>query len=419
MANRTLADLNRLAPNKVKYRHPFSGDALTVPGVRLGTNGVRFNTVPRNVISDINMSVQDMATNGSVIVAVGAGSVSGGTTSTAGSSTDGATWTARTLPAAADWHSVVWTGVRFLASNNGGGNSAVSTDGATWSAGPTLPGTGLKIYAFAGLLIGFLATAGTTYYTSADDGATWTTRTFPVSIGADRGKLAVGITATAMVLVVGIPSGASWANLVYRTTNGTSWSAQTVPPCQAPAAGAVVVRMLSNGARFSLMYYANGSAGGPLFVSNSLDGITWGDFQSVVPIGIDAGNGNVGGLPGNQAGAMMANNTVIQSMAFATRGYLGSRYGVIVAILEYDANAGSTTSRLSLCFLHTIDGTNWVLERAFVNGNATTTQNSFFGASVPLPSGDGFAFGFMTANSGTGSVFCRTNPNFMEFSYVP
>lgn len=402
-----------------RYRHPFSGDALITPGVRLGTNGVRLNTVPRNVVGDFNFSVRDMASNGSIVVAVGEGTVAGATTTVAVSSPDGLAWTARTLPAASNWASVLWTGVRFFASCENAANSAVSTDGATWSAGPTLPAAGLRIYAFAGLLIGIPVTTGTSYYTSADDGATWTTRTFPATIAAGFGRLAVAVTASAMVVVANVPSGTgSWANLVYRSTNGTTWTAQTLPGCMLPSAGGISARLLSSNSRFCLLYHATGGASGPLFCSTSTDGIAWGDFQSLVPVGVDGGNGSLGAQPGNQAGAIMANNTLVQSLGFATRGYLGSRFGVLMALNEYDANGGSPASRVTLGFLHTIDGTNWVFERALVTGGSTTTQSSLYGAVTPLPSGDGFAFGFMTASSGSGSLFCRTNPNYKEFTYV-
>ena len=59
-------------------------------------------------------------------------------TTTAASSTDGITWTLRTLPALVAWYSVTYGNGVFAAISNGTTTAASSTDGITWTL-RTLP----------------------------------------------------------------------------------------------------------------------------------------------------------------------------------------------------------------------------------------------------------------------------------------
>jgi len=122
------------------------------------------------------VTMNGVAWNGSVFVAVSA-LAGGGNTTLAASSTDGITWTARTIPVGA-WTAVCWDGTKFVAT--GGLTSAVSTDGVTWTSGgsmgvtPTL-GSTLATNGAGVCAIGY--SHGYSYTT--DHGATWAFRNVP------------------------------------------------------------------------------------------------------------------------------------------------------------------------------------------------------------------------------------------------
>jgi len=100
--------------------------------------------------------------------------------SNAATSPDGIAWTARTLPCYGQWHVVAYGAERFVTVSYANNDSAVSSDGVTWTAG-TLPGT-VNWYALAYGNGRFLAIArSSTMAATSSDGITWTARTLPNS----------------------------------------------------------------------------------------------------------------------------------------------------------------------------------------------------------------------------------------------
>lgn len=114
--------------------------------------------------------------NGNVFCAV---SITSGTI--AATSTDGVTWTLRTLPATAQWTDVCTAGSATLVAIAGIGSSnqaAYSTNnGASWTSA-TLPSShDWEAVAYNGTVVCAVASNTNVAATSADNGATWTGRT--------------------------------------------------------------------------------------------------------------------------------------------------------------------------------------------------------------------------------------------------
>jgi hypothetical protein len=105
-----------------------------------------------------------VAWSGSAFAAVGA--------SVAASSADGITWTARTIPAGT-YNRVEWNGSMFVAV--GASVIATSPDGTTWTA-RTSPAVTWKSIAWNGTL---WVAAGVGGIATSPDGVTWTSRTLP------------------------------------------------------------------------------------------------------------------------------------------------------------------------------------------------------------------------------------------------
>ena len=121
----------------------------------------------------------DVAWNGSIFVAVGAGS-SGGMTTQAASSTDGITWTSRAIPVGAHT-AVCWDGTKFVAANGSNATASVSTDGITWSAAGSLASsttTGSTL-STDGAGVCVIGASPYSYTYTTDHGSTWAAVTIP------------------------------------------------------------------------------------------------------------------------------------------------------------------------------------------------------------------------------------------------
>lgn len=397
-----------------KLRDPFSGSGLYTPGLRVGTNSQRPFTLPRQLRTVTTMRPRAMASNSSVIVAIG--SDGSGTTPIAYSSPTGLDWTNRTLPASKVWQDVVWTGVRFLASNATTPTSAVTTDGATWSAGPTLPAAGCYLHLFGTTLVAFPNAGGTTYYTSTNDGASWTTRTFPVAITAGQIQCSKASNASRMVVIPVMPPAGVVAQPYY-TTDAISWT----------AGGAITVagfdgslgkhKLVATPDRF--IYVASTHA-------NNY-------FQLVSMVSSDATSWSapaILALPGSiwPTGGAFAYN--LASSAYGSMSYIGyapsaNMFGNAGAVngsrvmipFEYEVmqdQAGSVLFRECRGVIHCTDGNDWVFETDIVSGAMGFNSGAGgFNAVAPTPNGDGFAIGLGSADSAT-AVLMRTNPNFKE-----
>ena len=103
------------------------------------------------------------------------------TSTAAASSTDGITWTARTLPSSSNWSSVTYgNGVFVTLANSSSTAAASSTDGITWTA-RTLPSSQpWTSVTYGNGVFAAVSASGSTAASSAD-GINWTARTMPSS----------------------------------------------------------------------------------------------------------------------------------------------------------------------------------------------------------------------------------------------
>ncbi|HNI94881.1 MAG TPA: putative Ig domain-containing protein [Leptospiraceae bacterium] len=100
---------------------------------------------------------------------------------TAATSADGINWTARTLPSSTFWQSITYgNGIFVVVSANSTSSSLSSADGINWTAG-TLPSNGFWNSVAYGNGVFATLSSGTASAATSTDGINWTTRTLPVS----------------------------------------------------------------------------------------------------------------------------------------------------------------------------------------------------------------------------------------------
>jgi hypothetical protein len=208
------------------------------------------------------------AWNGTVFAAVG--------TNAAATSPDGITWTARTL--AGTVFGVVWNGTVFVAV--GTDTALTSPDGITWTA-RTIPAGGYRAVAWSGSRF---AAVGNSVAATSPDGVTWTSQTIPAGVYrgiAFSGSTFVavgesiaasspdGVTWTAATIPAGVYYGAAWngttfaavgADVAATSTTGATWTARTISSGTYRAA-------LWTGTVFSAV--------GVAVAATSPDGVTW------------------------------------------------------------------------------------------------------------------------------------------------
>ena len=176
-------------------------------------------------------------------------------------SADGETWTLRTMPSSNPWGPIGSNGSgKLLCAVPNSTASAISTNhGVTWSACTATGGTILVQAAHGVHYVGglwLLPTGNNSigYYTSADDGGSWTSRSFPV--------LAPSTSEFRMV------GGTLWfrqsptATTAYTTTDGINWTTRTA----SVPAGTMVTGAYPDGSLW-------GCIGTALY--KTADGITW------------------------------------------------------------------------------------------------------------------------------------------------
>lgn len=132
------------------------------------------------------------------------------------SSTDGDTFTARTMPSSQDWGKVCWTGTNYVCANIVGTSAAYSTDLVTWNAS-TLNTSSSGSYSIASNGAGKVVLASTTTpQLSTDHGVTWADIT--------------GVVADWVCYVGGLFVAIDANTVNYKTSsNGSSWTARTAP----------------------------------------------------------------------------------------------------------------------------------------------------------------------------------------------
>jgi hypothetical protein len=149
---------------------------------------------------------------------------------TAAYSTNGTTWTATgVLPASADWSSVGYGNERFVAVSTGGSGSAYSTNGITWTAM-----TGLSSQNWSDVVYGagrWVAVAqNTDAYAYSTNGTSWSLGTMPSA--QDWTSVAFGNNRFVAVSK-GNDSDLQDSDVSAFSLNGLSWTAVTLPKADA------------------------------------------------------------------------------------------------------------------------------------------------------------------------------------------
>lgn len=118
-------------------------------------------------LPDTSKDYLEVAYNGSVWCTAGYNSISGAT------STTGASWTSRTLPAIEDWEGICWDGTYFILAANDTTNCYTSTDGITWNNVGTYP-VGPNFIASDGSGLTVAVRSSGQIMVSSDGGVNWT-----------------------------------------------------------------------------------------------------------------------------------------------------------------------------------------------------------------------------------------------------
>ena len=155
-------------------------------------------------------------------------------TTSAASSTDGITWTLRTMPNTSSWDGVTYGNGTFVAvALNNTTLAASSTDGITWTL-RTMP----KALAWYGVTYGngiFVAVASnTTSAASSTDGITWTLRTMPnvlawYAVTYGNGTF-VAVQGSGTISAASSTDGITWT--LRTMPNASVWYAVTAAPFQ-------------------------------------------------------------------------------------------------------------------------------------------------------------------------------------------
>ncbi len=192
-----------------------------------------------------------------VFVAVRSGS------SAAAYSFDGITWTASVLPISANWNSVTFGEGRFVAIATDSQTVAISNDGVFWNTTTgSLPGTGFNAVAYGMGLYVAVAT-GSTSAASSTDGITWTSRTLPASSAWNSVTWGNG----RFVAV------ATNSNSGAYSINGTTWTAMTMGSLDGSSVAGYQQVAYGQGLFMATAYLAGSQDYS--YVATSEDGIVW------------------------------------------------------------------------------------------------------------------------------------------------
>ncbi|MDK2124143.1 hypothetical protein [Parachitinimonas caeni] len=150
-----------------------------------------------------------------VYVAVGYGSA------IAVSSSDGDNWSQRALPVSANWASCCFGAGLFLSTAIASAGYATSPDGVNWTS-RTLPASGSFAACCYGLGLFFVFAAGSSsYYTSVDGLGGWVSRSLPVG---GNWEPHAALQANGRLLLLGNSS-----NVLLSSLDGISWSQHLLP----------------------------------------------------------------------------------------------------------------------------------------------------------------------------------------------
>jgi hypothetical protein len=178
-------------------------------------------------------------------------------TSVAATSTDGITWTQRNLPTNAYWYSVTYGNGTFVAVARDSAIAATSADGVTWTQ-RTLPeaASWSSIAYGSGTFVAMYETSSSSSSAATSaDGITWTQRAMPA--GAYWSGVAYG--AGKFVAV------ASTSSIAATSTDGVTWTQRSLPATKSWKSVAY------GNDTFVAVAYNSGSDA----AATSQDGITW------------------------------------------------------------------------------------------------------------------------------------------------
>ena len=175
-ANKDLSNIRKLFASQYEI-----GVNTTYPIYRSPQNKTSYikkiivtNNTSNSATFDIGLYENQYMVGGNVFAAVTVAST------TAASSTDGITWTLRTMPASAIWYAATYGNGVFVAVANSASTSASSTDGITWTL-RTMPASTYWYSTVYGNGVFVAVANGTNTAASSTDGITWTLRTLPAS----------------------------------------------------------------------------------------------------------------------------------------------------------------------------------------------------------------------------------------------
>lgn len=132
-------------------------------------------------------------------------------------STDGVNWSSSAVTLKG-WD-IAFGNSRFVVSNQNSATSFYSTNGTSWTSA-TMPSTSFWQSVSFGNGLFIMGTSGTGYATSTD-GITWTARTFPATPSQSQNGIAWGDTQWVM-----FPNTAS--TTYYTSPDGITWTAKTI-----------------------------------------------------------------------------------------------------------------------------------------------------------------------------------------------
>lgn len=172
----------------------------------------------------------------------------------AASSTDGITFTPRTLPSSAYWAGVFYGGGLYIAYSTTSA-AATSADGITWVARtlPDVPGAGGDSVAYGNAAYVFIGSAGDFYRST--DGISWTA----VKVGNGVVNTGVACFGNGLFLVVA-------GGVAYTSTDGLTWRRRAIPTSTIPSTGNGIAFMAGV---FVALQYVNVSA--VIYAENSID----------------------------------------------------------------------------------------------------------------------------------------------------
>lgn len=155
-------------------------------------------------------------------------------TTTAATSTDGINWTSRTMPVSERWSAIAYGNGRYVAIAGGPLNSNVaahSTDGITWTQSTLPQSTSWTSIAYGNGV--FVAASRGTIAATSPDGVTWTERTLPSGNGGGWSSLVYGdqfiLTASGQGTGNQIATGYGGTNIYATSPDGVIWTSRTLP----------------------------------------------------------------------------------------------------------------------------------------------------------------------------------------------